>query len=310
MTRDEDRTAALMTPAMLAQLRMKPKPDAAPGAWLNQMASDAGSGHARRLVDLHQQLLAQARERDVAAMQEALRAAAEELVRVDLARVQPKGWLARATGRGKEEASAFIGQVDRMNTALEQVEEQVHALRKKHQTQTAALERSLAEFDTEVQAVEGIIDQGARWLQDMRGQLRVRQTQAPDAAAQEQIAEDTERCELLVVRMKQLRAANSAAQHARELCQSAAARRAKLLEHLQQLLEGEARKWQQCLSPLAEQAARSGATPDAMEPARAAGTELEAALKQAAKDCRQLARQDGEFVEELTVLARPLEAAA
>ena len=60
---DEDRTASLMTPAKLAQLKDRPKPASSPAAWLDQLATDAGSGHVRRLVDLRKTLPAQLRER-------------------------------------------------------------------------------------------------------------------------------------------------------------------------------------------------------------------------------------------------------
>src|SRR4051812_16356720 len=39
MSEDHDRTASLMTPGKLAQ--MKPRPAATPAAWLDRMASDA-----------------------------------------------------------------------------------------------------------------------------------------------------------------------------------------------------------------------------------------------------------------------------
>ena len=68
---DDDRTASLMTPAKLAQLKVRPTPATSPAAWLDQLAADAGSGHVRRLLDLRQQLEAQLRERDWRALAQA-----------------------------------------------------------------------------------------------------------------------------------------------------------------------------------------------------------------------------------------------
>ena len=54
MSEDHDRTASLMTPAKLAQ--MKPKAAVSPSAWLDQMAADAGHAHLIRRVHADPQL--------------------------------------------------------------------------------------------------------------------------------------------------------------------------------------------------------------------------------------------------------------
>src|SRR4051812_649419 len=247
---DEEGTASLMTPAKLAQLKMRPKPAATPAAWLDQLATDAGSGHVRRLVDLRKQLEAQAGGpacEPVATALEALHAAAGKL---DYAVVQPRGWLARATGKGKEEAAGFIAQHGRIGRAGEDLADEVRALQKKQQAQATALERSYAEVHAEVQALEKIMDQGARWLQDMRTALKTRQAAGGDAAAQQQIKEDNARCELLFARLKQLRAASSAVQHAIDRCKTVTRSRASLGESLQLTLDGEWTGWQKTVAPL------------------------------------------------------------
>jgi hypothetical protein len=310
MSDDSDRTASLMTPAKLAQLKMKAPKAATPAAWLDQLAADAGSGHARRLVDLHKQLDAQQKERKFAPVASALQTLVDGLPQLDFALVQPKGWLARATGKGKEEAAAFAAQQQRVAAAVDDLKDELRELAKKQQSQTAAMERTLLEFDVEVKAIEKIIEQGTRWLADMRNQLKLRQSQSPDAAAQAQIDEDGRRCELLVTRIKLLRAATSAALHAREICATAAQRRANFLQSAQLAMETECKTWQDRLALVLAESADTGSASQSATRAQQGHEELRAWAQQAATDCARLVKQEKELAEELAVLARPLEAAA
>jgi hypothetical protein len=310
MSDDSDHTASLMTPAKLAQLRMKSPKAVTPAAWLDQLAADAGSGHARRLTDLHKQLDGQQKERKYAPMTSALQALVEGMPQLDFALVQPKGWLARATGKGKEEAAAFAGQQARIATAIDDLRDELKELSRKQQAQTSAMERTLMEFDVEVKAIEKIIEQGTRWLADMRNQLKLRQSQSPDAAAQAQIDEDGKRCELLVARIKLLRAANSAAQHAREICATAAQRRANFLQSAQLAMDTECKAWSERLALVLAEAAESGSASQNALRGQQAHEELRAWAQQAATDCAKLVKQEKELAEELAVLAKPLEAAA
>jgi hypothetical protein len=307
---DSDRTASLRTPARLAQLKVQPKPAASPAAWLDQLAADAGSGHVRRLLDLRQLLQTQVGERNTTEVQASLKALAQAVRELDFSLLQPKGWLARATGKGKEAAAGFLGQHERVLRASEDLRDEVRALQKRQQVQHGAGDRALLEFDVELKAIEKIIDQGARWLQDMRNQLKAREAQGGDATAQQQMAEDAARCELLVARLKQLRGASSAAQQATEHCRSAARRRASLLENLQQALDSEWKTWLGALATLAQQAGAAGAAPAGVPAAEHAGRELQEGLKQARQDCVRLQTQEQELLDELAALQEPLQAAA
>jgi hypothetical protein len=305
-----DRTASLMTPARLAQLKVRTSAPPGPAAWLDQLAADAGSGHVRRLADLRGQLEAQARDRSYRAVQATLEALAGALQQVDFALLQPKGWLARATGKGKEAGAGFRAQVDRVLRAAEEVKEEAQALQRKQQAQGGATDRTLLEFDVEVKAIEKIIDQGARWLQDMRNQLKEREAKAAgQPAALQRMQQDAARCELLVARLKLLRAAASAAQQAGERCKATATRRATLVESLQQALAGEWTTWQQRLAPIADEAADKGAATEGVDRARTVHQELLACAKQVAQDCTQLQAQERALADELVTLQAPLQAA-
>jgi hypothetical protein len=307
---DDDGTASLMTPAKLAQLKMRPKPAATPAAWLDQLATDAGSGHVRRLVDVCKLLESQAGGPGCEAVATALQALHTAAGKLDYSVVQPRGWLARATGKGKEEAADFIAQHARIGRAGEDLADEVRALQKKQQAQATALERSYAEAKAEVEALEKIMDQGARWLQDMRTALRTRQGAGGDAAAQQQIKEDTARCELLFERLKQLRAASSAVQHAVERCRTVTRSRASLGESLQLTLDGEWTGWQKTVAPLVEEVVATGSITQAVGGAKEAQDELQAVLKQAGKDCRALETQEQALADEIAALQAPLQASA
>jgi len=304
---EDDRTASLMTPAKLAQLKVRPA--ASPGAWLDQMAADAGSGHVRRLLELRQQLEAATRAREgefgpAAASCKALHVALDKL---DFSLVQPRGLLARAMGKGKEAASSFSAQHARMVKAGEDLADDVRSLQKQQGAQGAGGDRLQLEFDAEVHALEKIMEQGARWLQDMRNQLKTRQAQGADAA---QIREDNARCELLVERLKVLRTVTGGTQQAMQRCQAAKARRAGLVGTLQQLLDEEWKSGQQKLAVVARQVEEDRAATDGVERAGRAREALQAALKQAIEDCAAVQALHQAAADELAALQGPLQAAS
>ena len=306
---DEDRTASLMTPAKLAQLKVRPAPVASPAAWLDQMAADAGSGHIRRLLDLRQQLEGQLREREVRSLATACQSLHDGLEQLDLALLEPRGWLARAAGKGKEAAASYQAQHERVCRSAEDLADDVRDVVRKHQPQATATERLLLEFGVEIRAVEKIMDQGARWLQDMRSQIKTRQAQGGDEAAQEQIRQDSARCELLVERLKLLRTAASAAQEAAERSKAAVASRAALVQALQRLAEEDWKAGRRKLDALADQAA-AGAPQDAIDGGRRLREELQSALQQALQDCTALQAQEQAANDVLAGLQAPLQAAA
>lgn len=305
---DDDRTASLMTPAKLAQLQTRPRPQATPAAWLDQLASDAGSGHVRRLLELRQQVQPQAGGGE-AAVGSALAALASALEGLDFALLQPKGWLARATGRGKADGAAFVAQAQRAESAGEDLADEVRALQKKQAAQAGALERTLLEIEVELRAIEKIMDQGARWLQDMRGNIREREKQGGDATVQKQVAEDTARCELLVARLKQLRAATTAAHALVDQGRQATQARAALAGSLQDVLETPWASWRQKLAPLVDAAAAGGAA-DGVERAREVQGQLLEVLKAAGEECASAAEREQAFVQALEALEAPLQAAS
>lgn len=305
---DEDRTASLMTPARLAQLRVRPKPSASPAAWLDQMAADAGSGHVRRLIELRQQLEGQLRERELRGVTAACQALHGALATLDFALLQPKGWLARATGKGKEAAAGFLAQHERVGRAAEDLGDEVREWQRKLQLQGTLTDRTLLEFEVEVRALEKIMDQGARWLQDMRNQLKARQAQGADAAAQQQIDQDAARCDLLVARLKQLRIAHGAALEAADRCKATAGRRSALLASLQRLLEEAWKSGRQKLEAVAEQAIATGAATDGVDTARRAQQDVQAALQQAVQDCEALQAQEQAAADVMAGLQATLQA--
>jgi hypothetical protein len=308
MSDDDDRTASLMTPAKLAQLKVRPAPATSPAAWLDQLAADAGSGHVRRLMDLRRQLQAQVGEPDYTGAARACAQLAASLADVDFSLLEPKGWLARATGKGKEAAATFRSQVERCSRAADAVAGELRGLQRRQEGQ-AGTDRMLLEFEVEVRAIEKIMDQGARWLQDMRNQLKAREAAGGDAATLQKIAEDTHRCELLVARLKHLRGANSAALQVVEHCKSLPPRRVALAAALQQALDAGWKDAGRRLDALGEQA---GAAPgaDALASARKSVTRLAEALQQAGRDAGTLQSQEQALAGELLALQEPLQAAA
>jgi DNA repair exonuclease SbcCD ATPase subunit len=302
---DSDRTASLMTPAKLAQVR--PKAPVSPAAWLDQMASDAGHAHVRRIADLQDDLRSHAQGQDFSSVAGELAAVAQALPLLDFGLLQPRGWWARTTGKGRGAGSEFAAQVERIEQALQALAAQNQLLRKK-QLQMAGADRALLEVDVESRALEQIIDQGTRWLQDMRNQLKTRQSAGGDADARRQIDDDTARCELLVARLKLLRAIASAAQQVRQQAQETAARRAALMKMLQRALDSDVKEWRRDVSSLA--ASLEGSGPGrSLDAPMASHRDLQLCIKQAVADCAALQADEQALTEQLAALAGHLHAA-
>jgi hypothetical protein len=299
---DSDRTASLMTPAKLAQV--KPKAAATPAAWLDQMALDAGHAHVRRIADLREDLSSQGQECSALVSGELARLA-QVLPLLDFGLLQPHGWWARVTGKGSGTGADFAAQLRRIEDAIEALRVQNQLLRKA-QLQMAGSDRALLELDVESRALDQIIDQGTRWLQDMRNQLKARPGR--DAAAQRQTDDDTARCELLVGRLKLLRAIASGAQQSKQQAQTTAAHRTAFVKMLQHALETDVKAWHEELSGVA--AAAGTAPAQDLDAPMASHRDLQLCIKQAVADCAQLHSDEQALAQQLAALAGHLHAAS
>ncbi|HSI54621.1 MAG: hypothetical protein ACAH21_17955 [Ramlibacter sp.] len=304
---ESDRTASLMTPAKLAQAR--PKAAVTPAAWLDQMAADAGHAHVSRLAELSTQLAEQGQVRDISPVMAELGGLAEALPQLDFSLLQARGWWARTTGKTRSAGAEFASQFEQIEEVTKGLAGKTQALQKAQQDQTAAADLALLELEVEFRAIDKIIDQGARWLQDMRNQLKTRQAAAPDAQGQQSIDDDAARCEILVARLKVLRAVSAAAMQAHEQAQAATARRVALLQLLQQALAGDIKAWRARLSALASAAGDTGSPALSLEGPMEAHRELQLRVKRAIADCGQLLGQEKALSESLGGLASQVAAA-
>lgn len=300
---NHDRTASLMTPAKLAEAR--PRAPVSPAAWLDQMAADAGHLHVRRLGELSAEL-ARGDGREFQPAAAALAALAEALPGLDFGLLRPRGFWARATGKGRTAGAEFAAQFERIDEACRALAAQVQALQGKQQEQGTASELTRVEMEVEVRAIEKILDQGARWLQDMRNQLKAREANAGEARA---IEDDTLRCEILVARLKLLRAVSSAAQQAHQQAQGVAARRASVAQVLQQAVAPKVKGWRDRLAALAAVAGEKDAPALGVEGAMESHRELQLCVKQAIADCGQLPAQEQALAAALAELDAQLQAA-
>lgn len=302
---DSDRTASLMTPAKLAQV--KPRAAASPAEWLNQMAADAAHQHVKRIAELRKDLKLQGKDRDFSPITAELARLGKSLPKLDFGLLQNQGLWARVTGKSKSAVAEFATQFGKLQEVASSVADQVQKLQKQHQEQVPATDLALLEVEVEFRAIEKVQDQGARWLQDMRNQLKTREAEASDDEARKLIRDDETRCEILVSRLKVLREVSSAAQHAHQQAQSAAARRAALSQSLQQGIAARLRTWGSTLQALvtAAQEGQPFSTDAAMESHR----DLQLAIKDAGADCGQLQAQEKSLAESLSALRQHLHAA-
>lgn len=297
---DSDRTASLISPAKLAQ--MKPKAPASPAAWLTQMAADAGHLHVKRIGELGELLQEQSTTPELRAIAGQLQRLADCLPSVDFSLLEPQGWWARTSGKSRSTGAEFAAQFDSAAQASDPLAGLVAALGREHQADGQQVERVLVELEVESQAIEKIIDQGARWLQDMRNQLKLRQAEAVDIAAQQAVLEDSNRCDILVARLKLLRALCNAAAQVPVQARANTERRGALAQTLQQSLAFEVKNWHSRLSALAVAGSTGKATTQPLQRPIDAHQELRASVDRAISACEQLMAQEQALAQSLSAL--------
>ncbi len=298
---DSDRTASLMSAGKLATTN--PKAAVTPAAWLNQMAADAGHLHVRRIAELGEVLQEQATSPELAAVAEQLQRVAGALQNLDFSLLEPGGWWARTRGKDRSSCTEFAAQFEQVSQATGSVARLADALRLEQQADAALSQRALVEIEGEYRALEKIIDQGSRWLQDMRTRLKLRQAAAVQVQAQQAVLEDANRCDILVARLKALRALCNAAAQVHEQAGTNAARRMALAETLQQSLACDMEDWQARLATLAGSAkAGKGAALEVQGPL---GTheELQASVAKAVVACEQLLEHEQVLAHRLHALS-------
>ena len=300
---ESDRTASLMSPAYLAQ--MKPKTVTTPAAWLTQMAADAGHMHVKRIGELGDMLRSQARMPGLAAIATRLGKLADDLPDLDFSLLEQRGWWARTSGKGRVTSPEFAARFKEVGSEAGALATAANALGAGQLADTAQVERALVELDAEYRAVEKIIDQGARWLQDMRNQIKVRQAAAADPQAHREVLEDSARCDILVDRLKLLRTLCNACAPVPEAARAYVHRRGLLLEALQQSFASEVEDWHAVLAPVATAAAEGKTPTGSVQPQLDAHKDLLATLKNAISACQQLLAQEQELARNLMPLGNP-----
>lgn len=299
---DSDRTASLMSPARLAQL--KSHTPVTPAAWLNQMAADAGHQHVKRIGELGEVLQEQATSPELAAVASQLVILSSALPALDFSLLEPQGWWARKTGKGRSSGAEFNARFEQIAEAARPLTGLATALRQEQQADSVLAERALLELQVEYGAVEKIIDQGARWLQDMRNQLKVRQAAAADVQAQQQVLEDSKRCDILVARLKLLRGLCNAASQVHEQAKANTGRRIALAQMLEESLTADVKDWHGRIGVLAGAASAGKGPALGMQGPMDRHEDLQVKVSKSVTACEQLMQQELAFARSLAVLGQ------
>lgn len=312
MDSQEDRTASLMTPAKLAKVGGTGGVGVQPSQFLDRMAADVGHQHVHRLGELRLLLeqhgqgeLEQAEQ--VAAVLERMR---DALPRIDFALLQERNWWADLTGKSRTTGSAFASTFDTVDDVAQDLGSAVHAFQKRQQQPSAALDRSLVEFNVEYQALDKVIHQGSRWLQDMRSQAKARAGQAGDVDAQQQAQADEARCELLVERLKVLRAAAAASQQVYEEVLATVQRRSEFAQATHRVATVHLQSWRSSVSAVSTAAVGGKVAAHLLEEARKAHDKLGKKLEALLAEAGQLRTHESALVAQLAAMGEPLAAAA
>jgi hypothetical protein len=306
---EHDRTASLMSPGKLA--RLKPQPAATPEAWLDRMAADVGRLQVENLLDVQQALAQQALERAAGALAGDLQTLAAAWQQLDFNLLQTRGWWARTTGKARSAGAEFAAQVDQIDNNVKAVTARAAELGRGHATGVAATDRTLLNLDVEYRALDKIVEQGAKWLQDMRGQLQQRHAAAAtDPAAQQKVREDAARCEILVVRLKALRALSATAQQTLAQTRELLGARGALVQHLSQTLAATSRNWSTRMGSLAAAAQAGSDSPElSVEAPQEIHRQLQQHVAQALAGCARLASLEEAAATSLDQMAQQIAAA-
>ncbi|WBY03483.1 hypothetical protein PE066_08100 [Ramlibacter tataouinensis] len=311
MDPSHDRTASLMTPAKLAQVAATARAPVSPAAFLDQMAADVGHAHVKRLAELALELEGHARASQAASVQPVLQRLRQALDPLDFTVLQPQGLWAKVTGKSRDAGAGFAGRIEQIEGVAKGFAGEAAAVQQQQTAPAAAAERALVELEVEYRALDKIIDQGARWLQDMRNQLKSRQGQAAaDPAAQEQVRADAARCETLVVRLKALRAAATASQQAHQEVRATAERRAALMAQMPRAAATEIREWRSRLGTLASAAAEGKVAGLNLKGPQQIHEELRKRLDRLLAECDQLRQHEDALARLLAAMGEQLAAAA
>jgi hypothetical protein len=286
----KDRTASLMSPNKLAQV--VPKARTSPAAWLDQMAADAGHIHVKRLVDLCKSLQAQLLAGETSDLLAQLSGFSRQLPSLDFGLVRDQGWWARTTGKSRVAGEQFAAQFAEIDQLADHLQALTQSQQRRTREQADAVDRLLLEIDSELKAIDKINDEGTRWLQDMRSQLRTRQAAEQDEHGRKQVDDDTARCEILVERLKTLRDMRMASQRSRELAKDLASRRSAVLQLLQEALASDVKVWHSSISSLTSKSAEAATASSGLEEAMESHRELQLCMKQVLFDCSELQQQE------------------
>ncbi|MEO7549444.1 MAG: hypothetical protein ABIT82_13540 [Ramlibacter sp.] len=303
---EHDRTASLMTAAKLAQAGRSRAP-LAPSVWLDRMAADAGHLHVQRLGELAGVLETHAGARQHGAVLTGMEQFQQALPKLQFDQLQTRGWWARTTGKGKSAGAQFAAVFDGLDPLATGLSAQVDGLTRSATAEAAATDRALVEFEVEYRALDKVVDQGARWLQDMQSQLKARHAAGADSAGQQQIRDDASRCEILVGRLKLLRDAIGHAQQVHQQALAAAGRRQVVLRQVQSC---KLKEWRASLSALSITVADGSAAALQLDAAVTVHASLESGLKDAASGLQEVLVEELELARGLDVLKRELGASA
>ncbi|WP_427914999.1 toxic anion resistance protein [Ramlibacter sp. MMS24-I3-19] len=312
MDSQEDRTASLMTPAKLAKVAASASATVAPGQFLDRMASDVGHQHLQRLGELRHDLRAHGEgELDQAAQAAAvLERMRDAMPQIDFAPLQERNWWADLTGKSRSTGSAFAATFDKVDEVARQMGSAIAALQKRQLQRATTQDRTLVEFNVEYQALDKVIHQGSRWLQDMRNQIKARQEEAGEAGAGPQALADEARCDLLVERLKRLRAAAAASQQVYEEVLATMQRRSEFAQAAARVATVHLQAWRSSLSAVASAAPNGKVSAPLLDEALKIHDKLRRKLEALLAEAGQLGTHETALVTQLGEMGEQLAAAA
>ena len=163
-----------MTPAKLAQLKVRPAPRRRPPPGWTRWRPTPGSGHVRRLLDLRGSWRRRRERRCAPSPAPAERWPTPGRRWISRCWSPRAGWRA-PPARARRAAADFRARRAHRAGGRRPGRRACAPAAQAASPRAGRRPSALLEFEVEIRALEKIMDQGARWLQDMRNQLKTRQ---------------------------------------------------------------------------------------------------------------------------------------
>lgn len=215
-----------------------------------------------------------------------------------------QGWVARLLGRHRAPYARFIAASERIAACAAPAKAQLLALTGADQHHTAPAREALVELDAEYRRLDGEIDQGVTWLQDMCTQLAGARERGSTDQDLESLAEAAQR---FTQEFRWLESVNAMARDLTVRGRAVLRRRMALVAQVRLEIERFDTVWTERVGGIVQQLGAGRNVAAAVSPALEAHDEMMRHLATAIDACGALQHEEHLLAQQLDLLGRELQ---